>query len=757
MTGTGKTALVQDYLTGQPYLYLNCCEAEWDLSSLKPLPENTKVPHHVVIDDMHLLRDEQRVGEVLSLLDRRDCWVVLISRSNVPYWLSSRRAKSELIIIEEADLLLTAFDLEDLSGGVYGISLSDAQAERLLTISGGIAFVAADVLAQLNGDDLDKEMSRFSERLNSYVEEQVMSEWPSDLQDFIMRVSVVDAFTLPLAEAITGDDHAASFLDEARQVANFLVQDGSTYSLRYVEAARRKARKKLGSAEICRCLYNAGHWYELNNELEKALICYETAGEQESINSLLIRNARRNPGNGFYYELRKYYLALPEKTVEQTPALMSALSMLYSLLMDAESSEKWYAKLKKYAQCADSVNAQEAYNDLVYLDIALPHRGTAGLAEIFKTIPNLIRSRGVQISVLSITNNQPSQMDGGKDFSDWSKKDRFLAETLGPIVTRFLGAWGKGLVSNGLGESFYEKGMDNYTVLSYLSQGRSESESGGTIEQTFVSVGLQVRLSRFSGNLRNARQLLDGFEHRVRREKAFRLLPNLEALRCRIELTAGDMDAVRRWLEKAPDETDEFRVLQRYEYLTKVRCYLAEARYMEAQTLLMQLRYYAEYTKRPHLIMEIGMFESILKRRTALSWQETFLDVLRMAQEYRFLRFLSEQGAAVLPLLKEIKKEYLSLPGADAKWFESLMSETKLVAGQYPNYLSSGVVTAAEFSPQALEILRMQAAGKTLKEISAELGIALRTVKYHAAENYAKLEANGKTDAVQKAKQLKLI
>ena len=49
---------------------------------------------------------------------------------------------------------------------------------------------------------------------------------------------------------------------------------------------------------------------------------YKQSEDNESIRNLLIRNGRRNPGAGYYYELRKYYLALDpdEVNISSSPA-----------------------------------------------------------------------------------------------------------------------------------------------------------------------------------------------------------------------------------------------------------------------------------------------------------------------------------------------------------------------------------------------------------------------------------------------------
>ncbi|MDY3792949.1 MAG: hypothetical protein SOZ56_10825 [Oscillospiraceae bacterium] len=55
---------------------------------------------------------------------------------------------------------------------------------------------------------------------------------------------------------------------------------------------------------------------------------------------------------------------------------MSAMSMLYSMLLDFEKSEYWYKKLTDYRDKAKGSSRREATQRIVYLDISLPGRGS---------------------------------------------------------------------------------------------------------------------------------------------------------------------------------------------------------------------------------------------------------------------------------------------------------------------------------------------------------------------------------------------
>ena len=128
-------------------------------------------------------------------------------------------------------------------------------------------------------------------------------------------------------------------------------------------------------------------YYEMHDEVVPALRLFEECGKTERIKNLLIRNARMNPGNGHYYELRRYYFNMDEREIEDSPVLMAGMSMLHSMLMDDEKSEYWYEKLKAFATNAKGGVRREALSRLAYLDIGLPHRGSRDVLEIIKKHP----------------------------------------------------------------------------------------------------------------------------------------------------------------------------------------------------------------------------------------------------------------------------------------------------------------------------------------------------------------------------------
>lgn len=762
-TGYGKTTLLKQYLDFRSYHYWDCRNVEWEQEQLQPHTKGQKdAPVCLVIDNIHLVQSREQKDKILSLLDRKDVWLILAGRSKTPLWLKPKEVAGSLSVITEQDLHLTEKEVLKIAKQNES-SLNEEEASYLSVTAEGNAYALSLCFIEIkrhgfpiNGPFSEHITREFAE----YLEENVISLWDVDIQDFTMHISVVEKFNEELAEYITGEDKIAQYMDRMMYAGNFLTEENGMYRFRPVlrQALMSRGYKKFGKAMMNQFICSAGRYYEHKEDIMSALQMYEMTGESGNIRSLLIRNGRKNPGAGYFYELRKYYLLLPEETVKESAVLMSAQSMLYSILMNEEKSEYWYSNLRTYAEKERGGAKREALSRLAYLDIALPHRGSVGMIGIMKKMPKLLGSGMDVLPEMSVTNNQPSTMNGGKDFCEWSKKDVFLANNIGSIVEKLLRGYGKGLVDAALGESFYEKGADNYQVLMHLTKAQIDSQEDGKIEITFVSVGLQVRLNIVLGDMNNARKLLDGFEERIASRHAKQLIPNFEALKCRVALYTGERGLAEKWInEKAPDESKEFCTLERYRYLTKLRYYIICADYTRAFSMIGLLRVYADKSKRTYIQMELDLLESIIRYRLKQSWKALFVKTLFRISEYQFVRLISEEGALVWPLLKETEKHLDQYPDISKKWFSQVIKEAKFVAVHYPAYGGEQQISPIDFKPSALQVLRMQADGMTQKEIADALDVTLRTVKYYAAENYRKLGAAGKTDAVQKARSLNLI
>lgn len=746
VTGSGKTSLVRDMLNRRTYSYYSAEETNLEeIQISKDFKEQI-----IVIDDLYLVPDQQLREEYAALLKKliaqRNIWLILISRSSIPRWLMPLYVQQIFLVIDEEDLNLSRKE-QDAYFEKWNLHLTSDTADEIFRITGGNPLTLR--LTALVKGNIEQGRKDFA----SYLETHVYDQWDMELQEFVMELSVVEQFDVQMARMVTGRNDVEQMIARVQEVGNFIFEKDGIYEYRPIVkfSMRRRLARERNLEQINRLYYNAGHMYEMLDQVTEALKMYEIIGNEEGIARILIANARKNPASGHYFQLRKYYLSLSEEDICKSPVLMAGMSMLQSMLMNEEQSEYWYDLLKQQAQKLTGSAKREANSRLLYLDIGLPHRGTVHMADILKHAGTLLRDRKVALPEFSLTSNLPSQMSGGKDFCEWSKKDQELAASIGKLVEKILGKYGKGLVSLALAESYLEKGMDNYEVAALAEKGRMQAESGGKAEQCFVAAGILTWLSVLNGNAQDAWDILGDFEQHAK-EEASQLLPNLYAMQCRVSLYLGRLAEVMEWMETAPNENEEFCTMERLRYLTKVRVYLQNGQYQKAYRLLQQMIYYAEKLKRTYIYMETKLLMAITEYRLGEPWQETLQGCITQAQEYHFVRLLSREGGAIKELLRGEKFVW-----KDKEFQRQVLLECERMARYYPSYLKEKTPGNIVLSDNALQILRLQAEGLSTEKIAQMLGISKSTVKYHSQKNYRKLGVKGKAAAVNEARNRKMI
>lgn len=746
MTGSGKTAFVREMLRSKSY---DCYSAaETDAEQIE-LPTDDRF-HIIVLEDLHELCLEQKreayAKRMAALLACKKVWLILISRCRIPHWLMSLHVEHVFLTISEEDLRLNLSGQEEYFAR-WNLQVSAKQSEQIFETKGGNPlFLRFFVLAE--GDE--KQAMSDLWRYMSCIYDQ----WDAQLQEFLLEMSVVERFDMRMAQLATGRSDVPSLMRRAMETGNFLIEKDGMYQLHSLlrQSVTEYLERKVDVKRLGRIYYNAGRMYELYGDIANALKMYEAGGDEESILRLLVENARQNPAGRHYFELRRYYLLLSEESVLSSPVLMAGMSMLWSMMLNEEESERWYRLLEQFAAQSRGSARREAKNRLLYLDIGLPHRGTVQVLDLLKHAGMLLRDGKAVLPEFSVTSNLPSLMNGGKDFCSWSKRDRQLAERVGGLVEFVLGKYGRGLVSIALAESFFEKGEDSYEIVSLAEKGRMQAEAGGKIEQVFVAVGILVWLSVLNGHADDAREILDGFGQKAERE-APQLLLNLSAFRCRMELYQGKTPRIQQWMEQAPDENEDFCSLERFRYLTKIRCYLLFARYDKAYGLLQRMLYYAKKHKRDYIAMECLLLLAVTKYRVGEEgWQSLLQECITRAEEYHFVRIFSREGGAVLKLLKAGQFSW-----QEESFRRQVLKECEKMEQYYPSYLKEKAKGEIVLSDHALSILRLQAEGYRTNEIAKLLDLSCNTIKYHNKETYRKLHVSSKAAAVSEAKNRGLI
>lgn len=399
------------------------------------------------------------------------------------------------------------------------------------------------------------------------------------------------------------------------------------------------------------------------------------------------------------------------------------------------------------------VRAALARGRLAWLEIGLPQRSTSSMLQTIPAVFHLLTNREIELPPFSVTSTLPSVMNGGKDFSEWSKKDDLLYKTLRKPVEMVLGRDGVGLADLAVAESKFEKGEDITPRLFHLMAHMSDIQHNGTPDIEFAVAGLLVRSQVAAGHAYDAADTLTTLREQfiLRREERF--LPNLDALRCRVDLRLRDDEAVEQWYrEKAPRDRLHLQVMKRYQYVTLAMVALARGEAREALLTLAPMQTYCRVCSRHIDTIHLQVLSAIAQRRLQDDgWKQTLGAALDIALEYRFIRTITFYGVAVLPLLETCGWD------KEEAFLHTLIDGARDQAAAYPDFLEPHLDMAAPLSATELQVLRLICADKSNAEIGTILGIRLATVKTHVSHILQKLGVKRRSEAKTMAEKLHLL
>ena len=425
--GFGKTVLADALLHGRNVLRQSAADPDCTI------PPSAQEWDILLIDDLQLMQEEagqQALCELIRSSPERH--FVLLSRGAPPGCLTAFQYTGLMTVLRADDLLFDRDDIRELFAA-HEAAVTDGEIGAILRESAGYPLgVVAAAQCMSGGKPFSAEITVQARRqVFLYFQEHVYKRFDLPVRRFLLELAPFERFDPELARVVSGDPRAGELLEWLLSRTSMLCCDDVQHfrfwpqfrTFLLWEMEREYAPEKRNAI-----FSRGGLYYELKEDYAHALDCYTRGGDHSKVSELLIRNAEMHPGMGHYAEMAQYYRALPENEILDSPSLMQGMSMLCALAADYDGSERWYRELRNFSEQRGKQDAagKQARSRLAWLDIALPQRNVETLIETFPALFRLLRSKDISLPPLSVTSTLPSIMNGGKDFSTWSKKDDLL-------------------------------------------------------------------------------------------------------------------------------------------------------------------------------------------------------------------------------------------------------------------------------------------------------------------------------------------
>ena len=752
--GMGKTTVARALLAGRRVLEISAGSPDFEI------PEPDGSWEVLLINNLQKIDDPAMQQNLCRLIEENHALrFVLLSRGAAPGWIVHFQYAGAMITIDTKGLMFGREETEKFLEA-RGISVNIKELDNIYRETQGYPLVLSILARHMAaGQKFDKTLTAEIQReLFIYYQEAIYNRFDLYIRRFLLTLAPFEPLNTELAKMVSGDSRAGEMLGQIHKKTSMFLYD--TIDEFKLWPVFRKfllwEMEQEYTDEQKQTLYGRGGlYYELNEEYDKALECYVRAGNHSRVSELLIKNAQKHPGSGNYEAMEKYYMMLDDSEILSSPSLMQALSMLCALRGDYETSEKWYDTLKTFAGGKSHTDAsyKEARSRTAWLDISLPQRSINSVSVAITKAFNLIKSREIMLPAFSVTSTLPSIMNGGKDFSEWSRKDDLLYAVMKKPVETVLGRDGIGLADCAIAESKFEKGERVSGRIFSLVSKMGDIQTKGTPDIEFALVGLLVRTMIDEGRACDAMQTAVSIRKRFEEAGNSRFLPNIDALICRINLITGDAEAVDMWYrQKAPKDPVNFKVMRRYRYLTQAMAEIAAGENRAALITLAPMVPYCKTCSRHIDGIHVNVLTAIAKYRSGVSdWRDNMNQALDTALSFGFIRTIGEYGAAVLNLLGLCKWD------KNTEFLRRVTEAARQNAVYYPDFMKIAAETIEPLTTTELQVLRLICADKTNSEIGEILDIKVSTVKSHVSHILQKLSVKRRNEAKTVAEKLKLL
>jgi LuxR family maltose regulon positive regulatory protein len=230
-----------------------------------------RAPVVLVLDDYQLIRERSCHEQVAFLLLNLppSAEIVLITRTEPPFPLARLRAAGEMVEIRMPDLRLEPTEAAALVHNVSGFELAEPDLAVLLERTegwpAGLYLAALSLRGHPSPSAFIRQFTGDNRFIVDFLAEEVLTQQPSDIRQFLARTAVLDRFCAPLCDAVTGSANATAVLDVLERENLFLVPlDDNRQWYRYHHLFAQLLRGQLARTEpdIVPSLYErASAWH----------------------------------------------------------------------------------------------------------------------------------------------------------------------------------------------------------------------------------------------------------------------------------------------------------------------------------------------------------------------------------------------------------------------------------------------------------------------------------------------------------------
>ena len=774
----------------------------------------------MAFDDYHVIH-EAGIHDALSFLIERlapHAHCLIATRSDPPFPLGRLRARGELKELRATDLRFDKSEAAAFLNDVMNLELTPddvaALDDRTEGWIAGLQLSALTLQGRENRSELVKDFAGDNRFVLDYLLEEVLNCQTEKVQDFLLRTSVLTRLNGSLCDALTENQTSHQTLEQLERANLFLIRlDGRGEWFRYhhlfADLLRLKLKQKQPGA-IRELQLKASQWCEANNLTEEAIHYALAAQDWDRALALIEPIAFHQISIGGFQRLRHWVEQIPEAALKTRPMLF--VFYLPTLLYNEE-----YDKTEKYLQLLETVQPEALRTKLMCLVWTTrsilaaarcqPERAEECSHKAMETLlPDDIKQRAVVMqSRVRFTGLHGDTRAIEKVLLEalpaYRAAEHLIFQVWAQILSGLLrllqGRLREAAEALETAQQFAREHLQTrpetllYTYISLCDVYREQNdlETAKTHLNDAMTLIRQTGRESYSGfvleNMKSLALMLDLVKDEVqadvlidqslRRNRRLRneaVEKQLEALKAYMVLRRGEeMSPANRWAQSSGLSTDDkVTYLDEFNHLVFARWLIARGQAKQALPLLSRLLKAAQEGNRGRPVIEVLVLQTL--GHAALGDEAAALKALEgalvLGQPESFVRTFVDEGEPISKLLLELLKQ-------KGKRWESekpellhyvvKLKELFAPAGAVPVARMAAVETEAlpwwyvedPLSERELEVLQHVGRGLSNQEIADKLFLSAGTVKRHMSNIYQKLDVHSRTQALERARTLKVL
>ena len=763
-------------------------------------------PFVLVLDDYHLINALPVHQQLAFLLEHQPppMHVIIITREDPPLPLSRLRARGQIAEIRQADLQFTLEETTDFIRRTTPLELSlddiAALQQRTEGWIAGLQLLALSLQGPADAKQLIQSFMDSNRYILDYLADEVFQRQSADMQDFLLKTSILERLSAPLCDAVTDRDNSRTLLLTLEQANLFIIpldQAREWYRYHHLFAALLRHRLQIESRYDAAQLHQrASQWYADHGFRADAIHHALAAADWERAAELISLACDDLLKHGEIVTLLKWYGALPKSFVQARSNLCLEYSWPLILAAQLDDAESYLQQAERLAQNDPALLGRTLTAQAYVARTRGKSRHAFDLSQRALSLlpPDDDASRSIVAMNLGMAYWYAGHLDGAQhmlsDARDAAHRsgNHYAAAIAQIFLCRIVTARGQlhqaaaayqqlieqsgpspiaALAQVNLARLLYE--WNDLEAAAQLAQrGVEFSQRGGNAEVVLASYRTLALIKQAQGDV--AAQV--ALQESVHLAEQPGLSPSARwhelADRVLIALLSNDLVTCAHLMDQYPP-LDQVETLPDYLLLssTYARWLLTQGQRAACAELLA-----ARYEKASRAGVRNALVETrALQALAAATHAEalSFLhEALALAEPEGYVRTFVDLGEPMRLLIVDclrsvpIAERAQSAPGKRLDYINRLSAAFDQItpAEERPSIINqkSAISNLVEpLTERELEILRLLPTELSTRELAEHLVVSINTIKTQLKSIYAKLGAHSREEVVEKARALSLL